>query len=58
MVDNLLLKTSTNIVTNQLGRYVSSVGANYRASLRARGNKKYVSKLNMVLEETVESFFD
>lgn len=57
LVDNLPLKTSTKIVANQLGRSGSSVGANYRASLRARSDNEYVSKLNIVLEETDESLF-
>ncbi|WP_339836694.1 four helix bundle protein [uncultured Flavobacterium sp.] len=57
LVDNLPLKTSTKIIANQLGRYGSSVGANYRASLRARSDNEYVSKLNIVLEEADESLF-
>lgn len=57
LVDNLPLKTSTKIIANQLGRSGSSVGANYRASLRARSDNEYVSKLNIVLEEADESLF-
>ena len=57
LVDDLPLKTSTKIVANQLGKSGSSVGANYRASLRARSDNEYVSKMNIVLEETDESLF-
>lgn len=57
LVDNLPLKTSTKIIANQLGKSGSSVGANYRASLRARSDNEYISKLNIVLEETDESLF-
>ncbi len=57
LVDNLPLKASTKIIANQLGKSGSSVGANYRASLRARSDNEYVSKMNIVLEETDESLF-
>jgi four helix bundle protein len=45
LVDDLPLKTSNQIVANQLGKSGSSVGANYRASLRARSDNEYVSKM-------------
>lgn len=57
LIDNLPTKNSTKIIANQLGRSGSSVGANYRASLRARSDNEYVSKLNIVLEESDESLF-
>ena len=57
LVDNLPMRNSTRIVANQLGRSGSSVGANYRASLRARSDNEYVSKMDIVLEETDESLF-
>ena len=57
LVDNLPMKNSTRIIANQLGKSGSSVGANYRASLRARSDNEYLSKMNIVLEETDESHF-
>lgn len=57
LVDNLPVKNSTRIIANQLGRSGSSVGANYRASLRARSDNEYLSKMNIVLEEADESLF-
>ncbi|CAM3857738.1 four helix bundle protein [Flavobacterium cucumis] len=57
LVDNLPMKSSTRIIANQLGKSGSSVGANYRASLRARSDNEYLSKMNIVLEETDESHF-
>lgn len=57
LVDNLPLKSSTRIIANQLGRSGSSVGANYRASLRARSDNEFISKMNIVLEEADESLF-
>lgn len=57
LVDSLPLKSSTRIIANQLGRSGSSVGANYRASLRARSDNEFLSKMNIVLEEADESLF-
>jgi len=57
LVDNIPMKTSTRIIANQLGRSGSSVGANYRASLRARSDNEFLSKMNIVLEEADESLF-
>jgi four helix bundle protein len=51
------MKNSTRIIANQLGKSGSSVGVNYRASLRARSDNEYLSKMNIVLEETDESHF-
>ena len=57
LIDKKKTKNSTKIIANQLGRSGSSVGANYRASLRARSDNEYVSKLNIVLEESDETLF-
>ncbi|WP_430399116.1 four helix bundle protein [Flavobacterium sp.] len=57
LVDSLPSKSSTRIIVNQLGRSGSSVGANYRASLRARSDNEFLSKMNIVLEEADESLF-
>ena len=43
--------------TNQLIRCSSSVGANYRAALRAKSSKDFVYKLQIVVEEADESMF-
>jgi four helix bundle protein len=52
-VSNTVCRT----IANQLARSCSSVGANYRASLRARSDKEFISKMNIVLEEIDESLF-
>lgn len=58
LVDNLPMKNSTRIIANQLGKSGSSVGANYRAFITgARSDNEYLSKMNIVLEETDESHF-
>lgn len=45
------------VVMNQLGRSATSVGANYRAADRARSDKEFISKMNIVLEEIDECCF-
>jgi four helix bundle protein len=42
---------STRVVINQIVKSATSVGANYRAVCRARSDKEFVAKLNIVLEE-------
>ena len=45
------------VITRQLLRSATSVGANYRAVCRARSNADFVSKLGIVLEEADETLF-
>ena len=49
-------QTST-VITRQLLRSSTSVGANYRAVCRARSTADFVSKLGIVLEEADETLF-
>lgn len=49
--------SESTIITRQLMRSATSVGANYRAVCRARSTPDFVSKLGIVLEETDESLF-
>ena len=44
-------------LTNQLVRSATSIGANYRASLRARSSKEFIAKLGIVLEESDETLY-
>jgi four helix bundle protein len=46
-----------SIITRQLLRSSTSVGANYRAVCRARSSADFVSKLGIVLEEADETLF-
>lgn len=57
IVDLLPIKISTKVISYQLAKSGTSVGANYRASLRAKSDKEFVSKMNIVLEESDESMF-
>src|SRR5271168_1900128 len=45
------------VITRQLLRSATSVGANYRAVCRARSTADFVSKLGIVLEEADETLF-
>jgi four helix bundle protein len=57
-VYRLLPKTGeAKILGNQLLRSGSSVGANYRATCRARSNAEYFSKLSITVEEADETLF-
>lgn len=46
-----------NAFVNQLIRCSSSVGANYRASQRAKSTLDFINKLKIVEEEVDESFY-
>jgi four helix bundle protein len=50
-------KPAARVITNQLLRSATSVGANYRAACRARSNADFVSKIGIVLEEADESVY-
>jgi four helix bundle protein len=44
-------------LAKQVIRSSSSVGANYRASARAKSTADFINKINIVLEEAGESFY-
>jgi len=49
--------SESTIISRQLMRSATSVGANYRAVCRARSTPDFVSKLGVVLEGADESLF-
>jgi four helix bundle protein len=55
LAEKLPFSISTRIVINQIVKSATSVGANYRAVCRARSDREFVAKLNIVLEEADES---
>lgn len=57
LAENLGYSATKKIVINQLVRSGTSVGANYRAACRARSDKEFVAKLNIVLDEVDETCF-
>lgn len=57
LVERMDYSLTKKVVMTQLVRSVTSVAANYRASNRARSDKEFVSKMNIVLEEVDECCF-
>ena len=57
MLDGLQKQKSSNAITYQLIRSVTSVAANYRAACRARSKKEFHSKICIVVEEADETLF-
>jgi four helix bundle protein len=57
LVENLPPSKKANVIGNQLLRCGTSVGANYRASCRAKSNADFIHKLSIVEEEGDESIY-
>ena len=55
LADTLPNTIASRIIINQPIKAATSVGANYRAAKRARSDKEFISKINIVLEESDES---
>jgi len=55
LVDALPNTRSGNAIGNQLVRSGTSVGANYRATCRARSKAEFIAKIGVVEEEADES---
>lgn len=57
LCENMPQNRASDIIARQLIRSATSVGANYRAVCRARSDKEFVAKLNIVLEESDECIY-
>ena len=61
LIINLVEKLPNSIagktIANQIIRSGTSIGANYRAVCRARSDREFISKMNIVLEEADETMF-
>ncbi|HWR93995.1 MAG TPA: four helix bundle protein [Flavobacterium sp.] len=57
LVEKLPTSIAGRTISNQIIRSGTSVGANYRAVCRARSDREFVSKMNIVLEEADETVF-
>jgi four helix bundle protein len=57
LVEVLPNSTSVKIISYQLVKSATSVGANYRPVCRARSDNEFISKLQIVLEEVDESCY-
>ena len=55
LVEKLPNSISSRVIINQLAKSATSVGANYRAACRARSDREFIAKLNIVLEEADET---
>ncbi len=57
LVESLPNGKAANVIGNQLLRSGTSVGANYRASCRAKSTADFAHKLSIVEEEADESIY-
>ncbi len=57
LIGNLPKRTESNVISYQLMKSASSVGANYRAACRARSGKEFFAKISIVVEEADETEF-
>ena len=57
LVEKLPNLISERVVANQIVKSGTSVGANYRAVCRARSDREFISKMNIVVEEADETLF-
>jgi four helix bundle protein len=57
LVEKLPNSIAGKTIANQIIRSGTSVGANYRAVCRARSDREFISKMNIVLEEADETMF-
>ena len=56
-VQDLPKSKTHDVVSYQLLKSATSVGANYRSACRARSTAEFISKLNIVIEEADESMY-
>jgi len=57
LIDNLPNKPSAWVISKQIVRSSTSIGANYRAACRAKSTPDFVNKLKIVEEETDETLY-
>lgn len=57
MTDALPTKPAARVISNQILRSATSVGANYHSACKARSRAEFISKLGIVAEEADETVF-
>jgi four helix bundle protein len=57
IIEALPTSRKSRIICDQLGRTETVVGANYRASCRARSRAEFIAKIGIVEEEADESAY-
>jgi four helix bundle protein len=55
LVDGLKQSTSTHVLSKQIIRSATSIGANYRAACGARSKSEFIAKLQIAREESDET---
>jgi four helix bundle protein len=55
--ETLKISKASSVITYQLIKSATSVGANYRSACRGRSDKEFFSKICIVVEEADESIF-
>ena len=57
LIDVLPASPSTRVISFQLGKSASSIGANYREATRASSNADFIFKVGLCEKESDESLF-
>lgn len=57
LVEKLPVTVSSKVVAYQIAKSGTSIGANYRAVCRARSDREFIAKMEIVLEEADETLF-
>ncbi len=57
LVELLPKNNATNVISYQLLKCGTLASANYKAAKRARSDKEFIAKVNIVLEEADETLF-
>jgi four helix bundle protein len=57
IVERLPVSTSSKVIAHQIAKSGTSVGANYRAACRARSDREFIAKMEIVLEEADETLY-
>jgi four helix bundle protein len=57
LVEHLPLTNSGKVISGQVLRSVTSIGANYRAACRSKSSRDFINKLKIVEEETDETLY-
>lgn len=57
LIEELPKSNSGSIIGNQLGRYATLIGANYRSACRGKSKPDFMAKIAIVEEEADESCY-
>lgn len=57
LVEKLPVTVGSKVVAYQIAKSGTSIGANYRAVCRARSDREFIAKMEIVLEEADETLF-